>query len=625
MNRFLLTVFISLTTVVSAISQTRICNFDFETGIADTIILKDYDGFTPKEGLGFPENTAWAVWNDPDDAENKVACSCSYYEGGGQANDWMVIPNIALPEDSAACQLFWRSRSAFDTYKDGYAVAITTEKIDSATEVGDISWKIIRNVLSAKNTSKWTGWQNDISAYAGDTVSVAFVNITTDGWMLFLDDITIGDRASVAKGNLTLTSNKYAANGAGKVTAKLKAGILDTITSFTAQVVADDEVVITQTYKGLEILPNSIYEFSLKKTLSGAAPTKKDYRLDLVDTEEQCFASDSSNFVYLLNLDGGKNVVAENYISTDDGYSLRAIEGYSLLKEEPWFIGLQLHGPDTKKDPMTPVNEEAYKKLLQSKYDMSDVRNVLIDRQVAGEAYNDIVELAYARKEEQPLVESIITGFSNDNEIEISTKTIFALDGEDSVYDYMFVLTEDSIWNNQWNIYSGGFFGNFKGYEYLNESVNIPFNDVVRMTYSADTCCFKNVVAGDTISGDFVLPLATNIREPRMLKMTMIVTDSSNGEILNAARCSLEYKGEKDPVTSVMENICEENLVVTDEYVIYNAGTTAEVSVYTPCGKLSSFACGEGTITAVLPKEKGLYIIVVRENELTLTKKVLRK
>ena len=217
MNRFLLTVFISLTTVVSAISQTRICNFDFETGIADTIILKDYDGFTPKEGLGFPEKTAWTVWDDPDDAENKVACSCSYYEGGGQANDWLVIPNIALPEDSAACQLFWRSRSAYDTYKDGYIVAITTEKIDSVTEIADLTWKNLRVVMNAQNSSKWKGWQNDMSEYAGDTVSVAFVNFTTDGWMLFLDDIAIGDRESVSKGNLTLTSNKYAANGAGTI------------------------------------------------------------------------------------------------------------------------------------------------------------------------------------------------------------------------------------------------------------------------------------------------------------------------------------------------------------------------------------------------------------------------
>ena len=624
MNRILLTVFISLTALVGVKAQTKVCNIDFENGIPDTLILKDYDGLTPKSGLGFPKNTAWTIWTDPDDAENKIACSCSYYEDGGQADDWLVIPNIALPEDSAACQLFWRSRSTYETYKDGYIVFITTEKIDSSKELQEYKWKYLRTVMNIENKTVWTSWQSDMSKYAGDTVSIAFCNNSIGGWMLYLDDITIGDRESVSKGSLLIKSGKHVANGKGKVSARLKAGILDTITSFTAQITTETDT-ITEIFGGLELKPNEIYEFVMNKRISGVAPEKKDYRLNIFDEEEHCFASDSSSFTYLLNLTSGKKVVAESYINCDDGYSVRAIEGYNLLRDKPWFIGLQLHGLNNSNDPMTPSNENEYKALLQDKYDIKDVRDVLIDRTTIGEAYNDIVNLANSRQEQFPFVESYIEGFSNDSILEIETRTIFALSSEELKCNYTFVLTEDSVWNNQWNIYSGGDLGLFNGYQSLESIINIPFNDVVRKTYSADTCCFKNVVAGDTISGDFVLPLATNIREPRMLKMTMIVTDSSNGEILNAARCSLEYKGEKDPTTSVIENICEENLAVTDECVIYNAGATAEVSVYTPCGKLSSFACGEGTIIAALPKEKGLYIIVVRENELTLTKKVLRK
>ena len=624
MNRFLLTVFISLTALVGAKAQTRVCNIDFDNGIPDTLILKDYDGLTPKSGLGFPKNTAWTIWEDPNDAEDKVVCSCSYYENKGEANDWLVIPNIALPEDSAACQLFWRSRSAYDTYKDGYYVFITTDKLDSSTELQEYKWKYLRTVMPINNDAKWTSWQSDMSKYAGDTVNIAFVNYTTNGWLLFLDDITIGDRESVTKGKFTLKSDKYAINNAGKVAARLKVGILDTIASFTAQITTETDT-ITEMFGGLDLKPNEIYEFALETGLPGIATEVKDYKLNLLDNEEHCFASDSSSFTYLLNLTSGKKVVAESYINNFDGYCIRAYEGYNLLRDTPWFIGLQLHGAGVKKDPMTPENEKEYTTLLQDKYGMDDVCDVLIDRMAAGEVYDDIANLSNNRKEQFPLLESYIEGSSYYNSIEISTKTIFALNSEELKCNYMFVLTEDSVWNKQSNIYSGGYMGNFNGYQYLDDIIEIHFNDVVRKTYSADTLRFENTVAGDTINGNFKLALPTNIENHRMLRMTMIVTDSSNGEILNAARCSLEYKGEKDPTTSVIENICEENLAVTDEYVIYNAGTTAEVSVYTPCGKLSSFACGEGTITAALPKEKGLYIIVVRENELTLTKKVLRK
>lgn len=619
MNRFLLTVFISLTTVVSAISQTRICNFDFENGIPDTLILKDYDGQIPMNGLNFPQNTAWTIWDDPYDETNKIVCSCSYYQDEAQAaEDWLIIPNVALPEDSAVCQLFWRSRSAYNTYKDGYRVLITTEDIDGHKEINELNWKSLLYVNRTNNPAQWNAWQCDISKYAGKKVSIAFVNFTMGGWMLYLDDITIGDKDCVAT-KVMLTNDKYVADGTGEIKAKLKVGIMNEIQSFTAQIVADKDT-IKQLYTGLKFTPNKVYELALEKSLSGIAPQQKKYKIELINDKKQCFASDSSSFTYLLNLTSGKNVVAENYINYNDGYSIRAIEGYKLLKEKHWFIGLQLHTADTLKDSL-----DVYEEFLQDKYGMNDVCDLLIDRKTSGDVYNDIIDLAYSRKEELALVESYIEGFSNDSILEIETKTIFALDSEELKCNYMFILTEDSVWNNLLNIYAGGDLGEFNKYESLDSTVSISFNDVVRKTYSADTLRFENTVAGDTINGNFKLALPTNIENHRMLRMTMIVTDSSNGEILNAARCSLEYKGEKDPTTSVIENICEENLAVTDECVIYNAGATAEVSVYTPCGKLSSFACGEGTITAALPREKGLYIIVVRENELTLTKKLLRK
>lgn len=573
MNRFLHTFILFISAISGIYAQTNIYNLDFENGIPETVILKDYDGLTPKSGLGFPENTAWSIWSDPNDSINNVVCSCSYYENGGQANDWLVIPDIALPEDSASCQMFWRSRSAWDTYKDGYVVVITTEKIEPGTEIGDLKWENLKFITNSQNGTKWNSWNCDLSEHAGDTVNIGFINPTTDGWMLFIDDITIGSRESVTRGKVRITSDYYASNGKGLVTARLKAGILDTITSFTALLTTEEDT-ITQTYTGLNITPNEVYEFSLNNTLPGDAPENKAYRLAIMDNNGNCFAQDSSSFFYLMTLSRGRNIVAESYINSNDGYSLRAIEGYKRLDDQPWFIGVQLHGPNIDEDPMTPTAEESYKEFLNERHNIKDGRSVLIDRNAKGESYNDITELANTRRKEKPLVEVTIEGFSTDENIEIETTTLFALNSSDLSCSYIFILTEDSVWNRQWNLYTGGVFGSFNGYEELDYTVNMPFRDVVRKTYSDATFQYGNdIMAGDTLPSHFTLPLASNILEPRMLDMTIIVTDNNNGEILNAARCRLDYKGNKKPqpieVISQMpaaEDIVETLSAITIEF-----------------------------------------------------------
>lgn len=618
MNRFLHTFILFVSAVIGVCAQTSIYNLDFENGIPETVILKDYDGLTPKSGLGFPENTAWSIWSDPNDSINNVVCSCSYYENGGQANDWLVIPDIALPEDSASCQMFWRSRSAWDTYKDGYVVVITTEKIEPDTEIGDLKWANLKFIMNSQNGTKWNSWNCDLSEYAGDTVNIGFINPTTDGWMLFIDDITIGSRESVTKGNVRITSDYYASNGKGQVTARLKAGILDTITSFTALLTTEEDT-ITQTYTGLNITPNEVYEFSLKNTLPGDAPENKAYRLAIMDNNGNCFAQDSSSFFYLMTLSRGRNIVAESYINSNDGYSLRAIEGYKRLDDQPWFIGVQLHGPNIDEDPMTPTAEESYREFLNNRHDIKDGRSVLIDRNTKGESYNDITELANTRRKEKPLVEVTIEGFSTDENIEIETTTLFALNSCDLNCSYMFILTEDSVWNKQWNLYTGGHFGSFNGYEDLDYAVNMPFRDVVRKTYSDDTFQYGNdITAGDTLPSHFTLPLASNILEPRMLDMTIIVTDNNSGEVLNAARCRLDYKGNKKPQpikvisqTPAVEDIVETLSTITIEFnknilVDWSKGNGASsIDIYDNNGNIA------GTIAT--------NNIIVEENKLIFT------
>ncbi len=601
-----------------------IVSLDFENGIPENIILKDYDGLKPKNTLGYPDNTAWTVWQDPEDATNSVVASCSYYDVLGAANDWFVIPNITLPKDIDACQLYWRSRSAYDEWKDGYVVSICTETIDVGRDINSYTWKSIELMSNSKNPAQWESWHEDLSAYAGKTISIAFVNNTTNGWMLFLDDITIGKRESVTKGYVNIVSDVYAANGKGYVSFTLKAGILDAITSFTAKVTCGEEVV-TQEFKGFDIKPNQYSSvLSLKTPVVGVAPEIKDFCLELIDSEGKCFASDSSCFAYMLDLEGGRNIVAESYINNYDIYTIQTIEGYKKYADKSWFMGLQLHGPKNS-DPMTPEGEEAYTEFLTKEHGVDRCDVVLVDRAKTGHAYNDIEVLTKARLEKPLLLTTEICGAVYDNGITIDMSTIFAVEPSFIDYSYEFVLTEDGVPNVLWNRYSGGDLGEFNGYEKLDHNVTIPFNDVVRKRYKETDMVFGgDIAAGETVTNSHVLPMSSNVINPENLKMTVIITDNRTGEVINAARCALERKSGEAPETGV-ENIEGANgLTVENGVAAYSGESMVEMRVFTMHGVELLHSKGYKDVSIELPRENGVYIIEVLDNNNRYVKKVLR-
>lgn len=605
----------------------NVLHYDFENGIPENVILKDYDGFTPAARLEYPANTAWAVWEDPDDAANSVIASCSFYDEGGAANDWLVIPNITLPEDPAACQMFWRSRSKVDTFKDGYVVAVSTDIIEAGKEISDYKWEFKSYITKTMNPAKWNSWQKDLSKYAGKTISIAFINETGNGWLLLVDDITIGKRERVSKGFVNVVSNIYAANGAGYVSAEFKNGILDEMESFTARVTSGNDVILYEygkENKDTVIKQNQYHAFRIPTPLRGNAPETKEYCLELLDSDGRCFASDSSHFVYLVDLEGESCVVAESYINNNSIYAVQTIEGYKKVASNPCFIGLQLHGP-AGEDPMTPAGEGTYTDLLVNKYGIYRSNMVLVDRMLNGHSYNDIEGFVEVREGKSLLLSTEMSGTVYNNGIVIDMSTSFALDSKLVDCGYELILTEDGVTNTLWNWYSGGSNGLFEGYEKLEDKVLMQFNDVVRKRYKETAMVFgDDIVAGETVTNSHVLPMSSNVNNLDNLKMTVLITDNNTGEIINAARCALERKSGEAPETGV-ENIEAANgLLIENGVATYSGDSMVEMRVFTMHGVELLHSKGYKDVSIELPRENGVYIIEVLDNNNRYVKKVLR-
>ena len=610
---------------VEQIFVKEIIQFDFEEGIPQNAVLKDLDGLTPYKKLDYPTKTAWRVVTDPEDELNQVIQSCSYYDTGGSANDWIVFPNVELPADADACKLFWRSRSAYPTYKDGYAIYATTEKITSSTNFENVGWQRVFNVPRADNPETWKSWECDMSKFAGQTISLAFNNSTSDGWYLYIDDITICSRETLPKGSVKITSSKYAKENAGIVTARFKGGMFDNVYKFDARLVINDEIVTDRQQFKKTIAPNDTYQFTMSAKVNGSVGEIKNYRIEIINSDnDDCYASDEGQFIFIKDLKETKKVVAETFVNNDNGHSIQAIEGYKLMASEPWFIGLQLHGDKNGYEPMTPKNEPAYKQLITETYNIEDGRTVIIDRLHTGEAYNDISKLSNSRNKELVLVKADIKGVTYSDKIVVETSTIFALNSENSDCSYSFILTEDNVVNTQRNMYYGGGYGSFNGYETMDLFVNVSFNDVVRKTYTGATYG-KDILAGDTVKNAIKLDIPENILEPANLKMTMIITDNETGEIINAARCALAYNGGASPdITGIEENEAEGTISIENGCITYNGYSTVKVQVYTTLGEFVGSATGEGNVNITLPEQRGIYIVEICDGNNTFIKKVIK-
>ncbi len=605
MKKAIITIWLTLCVMPQILmAQEPVFHEDFEQGIPKTFFLMDKDGNKPMWALNFPSGSAWASWIDPNDDENKVAASTSYYEPKGTANDWMVLPKIVLPEDSASCQLYWRSRSAHNTYKDGYMVLLNKETNLSPKQlVEKQNWESILLVPNSNNPASWNAFHADLSRYAGKEVYLAFVNGTIDGWMLFIDDIFLGKRESVNKVSLKLATDAFAMKGKAVVKAEIKAGIIDTLSTLDARLtVAQGDTIYEKIILKDSLKPNSKTMISLKKELLGVPGSVIHYKLEIMDSTK-VLASDHGKVAFVEDLDGEKCILAEGLINRgqNGGFGVRLIEGLKKAREKygDKFIGVQVHGPDKVQDDLTAANQDDYIGYLTKSQDRGYGQGVLLDRVVSGEAYDDIIEICEKRMK-KPLICTIhMGGTCDDDYIQAKADCVFGYPLEEYTINYEWILVEDSVWSSQWNAYSGGLFGDFLEYEQKPLELPVCYDGVMRGRSHTDEMIFdKTVQAGDTISLQFQTSQLEQVLEPRHLKVILVITDAETNEVINANECLLDYNGSQPPLGVEEHGLPHEDKII---------------EIYDLSGK--RIVIPEGKDGRTYLNKKGFYILKVKRDE----------
>lgn len=181
---------------------------DFQSGIPGSMTLINQDGLTPNANVSFI-NDAWIADVDPDDANNVLAVSTSWYTPAGTANDWIITPAIAVPAGGAT--LKFRTRSANPNFADGFEVRCgNTPSIAGQTN-------LLLSVAAEQST--WNDRFISLNSFSGQTIHISFRNNSNDKLVLFLDDILVQESSDdISVSNATFPSQytsipKSQANG----------------------------------------------------------------------------------------------------------------------------------------------------------------------------------------------------------------------------------------------------------------------------------------------------------------------------------------------------------------------------------------------------------------------------
>ncbi|WP_258540772.1 T9SS-dependent choice-of-anchor J family protein [Parvicella tangerina] len=204
MRYILLTILIAFRIVF--LGQTTVLSEDFNDGFPAGWQLFDNDGLTPNSsaGVNFIDE-AFVVAEDYDSTGvgDSILVATSWFDEPGEADNWLILPNVTL--GSYGNYVSFDAKSVDASHPDGLEVRVSTGGVDL--------WQFFTlDTVAYGNVAMSPNWTNytislDSLGIANQSVFIAFRHISTDNYILALDNIevTIDDPVSVTENENAFT------------------------------------------------------------------------------------------------------------------------------------------------------------------------------------------------------------------------------------------------------------------------------------------------------------------------------------------------------------------------------------------------------------------------------------
>lgn len=513
---------------------------DFTEGIPEDFTLIDNDGNTPSASmseLGFAPGVAW-IAVAPTNESGVAACSTSWYQPAGQADDWMITPPITVEADNAV--LTWKAKAADKRHRDGYAIYVAEGGSSSISEF-DTAAPLFS---TGSEEAYWTAHKVSLAAYKGKTISLAFVNNSTDQSRLYIDDIFAGVESSayikVSLGSATPLQGDIEVSG--------------TVTGAT-----DYETtgfVVGLEYGGKE------YTQTFDGTLSSGVslPFTLDAKLHIgfhetVDYKMWVEADGTRHEISRQITSYPMKVVCDDVTGTWCGFCVRGLVALDNIRQNyaDRAIGVAAHSGDVMYDDIT-----YYTTYLASLVPWEGLPAGAMNRFFKcdpGEFVNYIDQMINYEKT-YVAIEASAEQDAVSGEFTASTRLWFADSYDDADFRLAYTIIENRVHQpgdddyKQHNSYSGGDYGEMGGYENLPvyvPSEDMYFDDVVRCTVGdfngIEGSVPAQIKADEMVEYATTFSLPETVINPEETELVVMVIDQSDKRVVNATKVSLGKSG----------------------------------------------------------------------------------
>ncbi len=432
-------------------------NENFNNGIPSTWTMIN-DGKTPSTSFSAAYISRWTAnaWAGIlRTAGDSAVAAPSYFTPAGKADRWLISPSFTV---TSGMFLLWDDKAGNANYIDSLQVLVSPTAGTTAASFTQTIWN-----AGGSTSGNFATRAVSLSAYVGQTITVAFRNNSTDEVLLFLDNV----KAQVLPGvdaslvNLTPTVGSPTAYGMSGSNITLGGTVYNyggtALTSYTLNYQVAGGPVVTQAVTG-NIAPyaSAPVAFATPYTIPGTGTYN--VKAWVSATGDANNTNDTANtmlggYAFLPK----KRLLMEEATGTWCGWCVRgSLYMDSVWKTYPNDISvIAVHN----QDPMTVTAYDAYVGTMVSGYP-----NMLVDRRIndvdPSDAFNQYnsehTSFGFAE-----MMLGTINATSTTFSVPVNVRAATDLNGD---YRLVLVLTEDGVQNaaapagsnwEQHNYYSG--------------------------------------------------------------------------------------------------------------------------------------------------------------------------
>lgn len=634
------------------------CDFNRMDISLQTFMLYEGDRNMPAtamQNLEFDaDNTPWNFSiRESVSSTDYCAASHSIYSPAGKSDDWMVIPQLYIPDER--CILSFDAQSYRYGCQDRIKVIVfesdepynylTSDIIERMRSEGRI---VVNAILSPGMSEEdlsdeWESFSVSLAEYSGKNIYIAFLNDNENQSMVFVDNILVEHDVHhlIALNHAQTVIDKDSENISGTITINTTTEEYTTL-SLTLKD-GNGNVIDNISEDGLNLQKGDTYNFAFNKPLPLiAGETNRFY----IETKSNGYSHTVESFIKNLMFETTKHIVLEEFTGADCGncpMGILAIENLEKYIGDR-FIPVSIHTYGSDRLSAGLGSYTTYLGLVGApsgiinrngtiSYPMwqnpDDTRYYFSNSQTS-DTWSDI-----AQQELETLADIDIdieaVHNADNNTIDISTSVCSAINAKNLNLNVFTIVLEDNLPNYQSNYfskYTDPIFGEWgEGGIYGQPFVSILNNDVARGCSAplGGTGGYfpQEMKAGEAYKANLSVNVPQNISNINNCKVVVMLIDANTDKMINAARVKLQQDA-----TGIMRTDSDDaelKVSCTDGIIeVYGANEEPiAATLYSLNGQAVSSCKGTGKAVMSTNGYKGSVIVKASTASHTLVKKVL--